>query len=168
MCSYVLSYSFMLLLRIGRESTEENFGKNLSYAIRNEPTAAFLVVYTFLAIWFVLGLCLFHTYLVSINQTTNEKLRGLYEFGSAYSLGLVGNMQTLCCMIPESAVHIHHEEPVPTAELEEIQKKTVMYVHSLANPGLNKKDSTSNTIAELKVGDLENATHTDHGEIVLR
>jgi len=133
-CSYVLSYSFILLLRIGRESTEEKLGKKISSAMRSEPIAAFLVVYTFLAIWFVLGLCLFHTYLVSINQTTNEKLRGLYEFGSAYSLGLIGNMQNLCCMIPESAVHIHHEEPVPTAELEEIQKKTVMYVHSLADP----------------------------------
>jgi len=162
MCSYVFSYSFMLLLRIGEECAEKNLGKKMNSAMRKEPIAAFLVVYTFLAIWFVLGLCLFHTYLVAINQTTNEKLRGMYEFGSSYSLGLIGNMQNLCCMIPESAVHIHHEEPVPTAQLEEIQKKKVMYVHSLAGTGVSKNDISGDPIAEPStVNRLEDVKRTN-------
>jgi len=72
-------------------------------------------------------------------------------------------MQNLCCMIPESSVHIHHEEPVPTEELEEIQKKTVLYVHSLADPDLIQKDSIGTPIVEMEVADLENVTRTDYG-----
>jgi len=126
----------------------------------SQPVPTSLVVYTFLAIWFVLGLCLFHTYLVSINQTTNERLRGLYEFGNSHSLGLFGNMQTMCCMIPDSAVHIHHMEPIPTAELEEIQKKTVLYVDSLAETELGNNNHSGNQIAKtLVVETFEDVKH---------
>jgi len=121
----------MLLVRICNTSILKSNGEKVKFAMSSEPVAVLLIAYTFIAVWFVLGLCIFHSYLVFVNQTTNEKLRGLYEFGSSYSLGLFGNIQNLCCMIPESAVHIHHEEPVPTAELEEIQKKRVMYVNGL-------------------------------------
>jgi len=133
MCGYVFSYSLMLLVRIGNLSIQKSIGEKVKFAMSSEPVAVFLVAYTFSAIWFVLGLCIFHSYLVFVNQTTNEMLRGLYEFGPSYSLGLLGNIQNWCCMIPESAVHIHHEEPVPTAELEEIQKKRVMYVDRLVD-----------------------------------
>jgi len=52
------------------------------------------------------------------------------SFGGSTNLGL---HIRLGCMIPESAVHIHHKEPFPTAELEEIQKKRVMYVNRLVD-----------------------------------
>jgi len=161
-CCFVLSYSLALILRTGENSLGNGSWEKIKSGMRNEPVATSLVVYTFIAIWFVFGLCIFHTYLVIINQTTNEKLRGLYEFGSSYSRGLFGNMQTLCCMIPDSAVHIHHEELVPTAELEEIQKKKVLYVHSLLETDLDNNNGTGNLTAESSsVVELEDVKRTN-------
>lgn len=171
LCCFVFSYSLTLLLKIGKNSSESSTWEKMKSSMHSEPVATILVVYTFIAIWFVLGLCLFHTYLVSINQTTNEKLRGLYEFGSSYSLGLFGNIQTLCCMIPDSFVHIHHKEPVPTAELEEIQKRTVLYVDSLAETAADNNNGTGNQIAKsVVVGTFEDVKHPDGptADIVLR
>jgi len=68
----------------------------------------------------------------------------------------------MCCMIPDSAVHIHHEEPVPTAELEEIQKKTVLYVDSLAETGLGNNNHNGNELLKsLVVETFEDMKHAD-------
>jgi len=102
--------------------------------MRQEPVAVFLVFFVFIAVWFVIGLCLFHFYLVVLNKTTNEELRGLHEFGSHYSIGIIGNIMHICCMFPDSNVHIHHEALCPTITSEEIQKQTVCYVNYLGRP----------------------------------
>jgi len=59
----------------------------------------------------------------------------------------------MCCMIPDSAVHIHHKEPVPTAELEVIQKKTVLFMDSLAETDLGNNNHNRNQIAIFCRGD---------------
>lgn len=98
-----------------------------------------ILVLVFLLSWFVCGLCVFHLYLVVKNKTTNEQLRGLHEFGSVYSIGIIGNIRQICCVIPKSSVHIHHKSLYPTDECEEIQKRIVHYAPSRAC--LTKKES---------------------------
>jgi len=119
--------------------------------MRVEPVAVVLVVWVFLVIWFVSGLCLFHFYLVIKNRTTNEQLRGMHEFGSVYSIGLLGNIKHMCCTVPVSSVHIHHKALKPTKESEEIQKQIVLYVNHLG--------SRTNTLKkQLEFTDIMTAT----------
>jgi len=131
-------HSLLLLVRVGEGSLEKGVYSKAKFAMRTEPVAIFLVAFVFLVIWFVCGLCLFHLYLVLNNKTTFEQLRGLYEFGSVYSIGLLGNVKQMCCTIPDSSVHIHHKSICPTVECEEIQKRTVFYVDYLGSKSIKK------------------------------
>ncbi|OMJ94332.1 hypothetical protein SteCoe_2533 [Stentor coeruleus] len=38
-----------------------------------------LLIYSFIAVWFVVGMCGFHTYLLCTGQTTYEKLKGSFD-----------------------------------------------------------------------------------------
>jgi len=144
LCIFVFKQSLTLLIWIGAESNKPDNWKKATYAMRKEPVAVFLVLFVFIAVWFVIGLCTFHFYLVVRNKTTNEELRGLHEFGSIYSLGLLGNIMHICCTIPDSNVHICHEALCTTVTSEEIQKKTICYVNYLGCPkpkGLHRKSN---------------------------
>eukprot|EP00747_Dinoflagellata_sp_TGD_P044787 gnl/TRDRNA2_/TRDRNA2_143467_c0_seq1.p1 gnl/TRDRNA2_/TRDRNA2_143467_c0~~gnl/TRDRNA2_/TRDRNA2_143467_c0_seq1.p1 ORF type:complete len:477 (-),score=67.62 gnl/TRDRNA2_/TRDRNA2_143467_c0_seq1:52-1482(-) len=63
---------------------EEN--RSVSSAIlmsmSEEPLSAALIVYSLLIVWFTVGLCLYHTYLILTNQTTYEQIKGVYNKGS--------------------------------------------------------------------------------------
>jgi len=146
LCTFCISHALILLTLVSKECEDEASMERIKYASRNEPLAVFLVFYVAIALCFVLGLCFFHLYLVATNRTTNEQLRGLSPFGSEYSVGFVGNIQNMCCVIPESSVHIHHKELVATKKVEEIQKKTVSYVDSLETFG--PVDSHSGNLPE--------------------
>lgn len=134
LCVFVFMQSLTLLIRVGVESNKSDNWTKATFAMRQEPVAVFLVFIVFIVVWFVIALCLFHFYLVVLNKTTNEELRGLHEYGSFYSIGIIGNIMHICCMIPDSNVHIHHEALCPTMTCEEIQKQTVCYVNYLGRP----------------------------------
>lgn len=142
----MLVYSLLLLIRAGAEANDSNKWMGTKIAMNQQPVATFLVVFVFVAIWFVLGLCVFHLYLVVLNKTTNEELRGLHEFGSKYSIGFFGNIMHTCCMVPDSNVHIHHEALNPSKACEEIQKQTVCYVGYLGCPKPKEEQSETEQI----------------------
>ncbi|KAL5664029.1 hypothetical protein ACJX0J_024137, partial [Zea mays] len=50
-------------------------------AMTKTPASIALIIYTFIAVWFVGGLSVFHLYLMSTNQTTYENSRGEQEHG---------------------------------------------------------------------------------------
>merc|ERR1719320_115582 len=131
LCVFVIVHSLLLLFRVAAEFNDSDNWVNAKFAMRQQPIAVFMVTFVFVAIWFPLGLCMFHIYLVVLNKTTNEELRGLHEFGSIYSIGLIGNIMHICCVIPESNVHIYHEALNSTKGCEEIQKQIVCYVRNL-------------------------------------
>ncbi|AQK78521.1 putative protein S-acyltransferase 7 [Zea mays] len=48
-------------------------------AMTKTPASIALIIYTFIAVWFVGGLSVFHLYLMSTNQTTYENFRYRYD-----------------------------------------------------------------------------------------
>jgi hypothetical protein len=59
------------VIRLGKLTRENTFG----YALKKEWSAACTIVYSFFALVFVGTLSVFHTYLLSTNQTTYEYFR---------------------------------------------------------------------------------------------
>jgi len=54
---------------------------NFLEALRESPTSAIVIVVSFFGMWTVIGLAGFHTYLIAVEQTTNEDVSwplGLY------------------------------------------------------------------------------------------
>lgn len=73
-------------------------------ALLKSPITALLILYTFIAVWFVGGLTSFHLYLISTNQTTYENIR--YHYGrrtNPYNLGVGRNfVDVLFSRVPSS------------------------------------------------------------------
>jgi len=131
LCAFVFYHSVVLLYRVGSISEEEKFFDKLWAAISEEPMTAVIAVYVFVVFWLVFVLCGFHIYLVTFNKTTYEQLRKKSPYEYYYNTGLWLNIRSVCCTIPGSSLHLHHKEPIPDKEIEEIQKKRVVYVQSL-------------------------------------
>merc|ERR1712039_323083 len=67
-------------------------------AMGEEPLSAALVVYCIAIVWFTVGLCMYHNYLICTNQTTYEQIKGVYSSGNnPFHRGIVGNCQDILC-----------------------------------------------------------------------
>eukprot|EP01018_Ginkgo_biloba_P025666 Gb_16110 [translate_table: standard] len=67
-------------------------------AMRHSPASVILMVYTFIAVWFVGGLSLFHLYLISTNQTTYENFRYRCDNKvNPYNEGFISNFRAIFC-----------------------------------------------------------------------
>lgn len=63
-------------------------------AMIKTPASIVLIIYTFIAMWFVGGLTAFHLYLISTNQTTYENFRYRYDRrANPYNKGVVENFK---------------------------------------------------------------------------
>ncbi|PKA61857.1 putative S-acyltransferase [Apostasia shenzhenica] len=99
LCIYVLTFSWLNVLE-----EKKNYGDSLWNALKGEVLSLVLIVYTFIAVWFVGGLTVFHIYLISINQTTYENFRYRYDKKeNPYNKGILGNIGDIyCTKIPPS------------------------------------------------------------------
>lgn len=87
LCVYVFTLS---LLNILKERREHQY--SLWKSVKKEVISLILIIYTFLTVWFVGGLTIFHTYLISTNQTTYENFRYRYDKkDNPYAKGIFGN-----------------------------------------------------------------------------
>ncbi|XP_010250452.1 PREDICTED: probable protein S-acyltransferase 7 [Nelumbo nucifera] len=77
---------------------------NVWKALLRSPLSGILILYTFLAVWFVGGLTAFHLYLICTNQTTYENFRYRYDRRTnPYNLGWARNIrEILFSKIPSS------------------------------------------------------------------
>jgi len=67
-------------------------------SMREEPISVALAVYSAAIVWFTVGLCLYHTYLICTNQTTYEQIKGVYSSGTnPFYRGIGGNCQDILC-----------------------------------------------------------------------
>jgi len=97
----------------GREAFGATLGRN--------PVSFILAIYTFIAMWFVLGLCGFHVYLVCTGQTTYEQLKRDFPLGSPYSRGKIANFLTLFCSSEASLASDHAPEPAQDDPLRRVK-----------------------------------------------
>ncbi|KAL1822473.1 hypothetical protein ACET3Z_009251 [Daucus carota] len=98
LCMYVFVFSLLNLV-------EQPI--SMWKAMSRDMTSVVLVVYCFVAVWFVGGLSLFHLYLMSTNQTTYENFRYRYDKRkNPYNRGIVSNLKEIFfAKIPPSLVN---------------------------------------------------------------
>lgn len=91
LCLYVFGFSWVYIIKI-RDAEQITIWK----AMAKTPASIALVVYTFIAVWFVGGLSVFHLYLMSTNQTTYENFRYRYDQrANPYNRGVVENIKEI-------------------------------------------------------------------------
>ncbi|KAI3463135.1 hypothetical protein Pfo_019798 [Paulownia fortunei] len=91
LCIYVFSFCWVYIKRI--VDTEET---SIWRAMIKTPASIVLIVYTFIAVWFVGGLMAFHLYLISTNQTTYENFRYRYDRrANPYNKGVLQNFKEI-------------------------------------------------------------------------
>ncbi|KAL2534914.1 putative protein S-acyltransferase 4 [Abeliophyllum distichum] len=85
LCIYVFVFSWINILQ-----HKGSMWKALSHDILSD----ILIVYCFIAVWFVGGLTIFHFYLISTNQTTYENFRNHYDKKeNPYNKGVIRNLK---------------------------------------------------------------------------
>ncbi|KAL6509148.1 putative protein S-acyltransferase 7 [Orobanche gracilis] len=91
LCIYVFGFCWIYIRRI--MVTEET---SIWRAMVKTPASIVLIVYTFIAVWFVGGLTAFHLYLISTNQTTYENFRYRYDLrANPYNKGVMDNFKEI-------------------------------------------------------------------------
>ncbi|XP_030496508.2 probable protein S-acyltransferase 7 isoform X1 [Cannabis sativa] len=99
LCLYVFGFCWVNIKKI-----MDVYHCNLWRAFIKSPVSGILILYTFIAAWFVGGLTVFHLYLITTNQTTYENFRYRYEGKvNPYNRGCVGNfVEVFLSRIPKS------------------------------------------------------------------
>ncbi|KAL5724430.1 protein S-acyltransferase [Ranunculus cassubicifolius] len=93
LCIYVFGFCWVYIKRI--MDAED---KSIWRAMTRTPASIVLIIYTFIAVWFVGGLTVFHLYLISTNQTTYENFRYRYDRrANPYNKGVVDNFKEIFC-----------------------------------------------------------------------
>ncbi|XP_021893453.1 probable protein S-acyltransferase 4 isoform X1 [Carica papaya] len=99
LCVYVFVFSWINII-------EKKKSKHFSIwrAMSEDIPSDFLIVYCFIAVWFVGGLTVFHFYLICTNQTTYENFRYQYDKKeNPYNRGTIGNIsEVFFSRIPSS------------------------------------------------------------------
>ncbi|GLT88025.1 hypothetical protein SLE2022_060700 [Rubroshorea leprosula] len=88
LCVYVFVFSLINII-------EKEIDSHVSIwrAMSRDALSVFLIVYCFVAVWFVGGLTVFHSYLICANQTTYENFRYRYDKkDNPYNKGTIRNL----------------------------------------------------------------------------
>lgn len=91
LCIFVFAFCWVYIKKImGAEHI------SLWKAMAKTPASIVLIVYTFISMWFVGGLSVFHLYLMSTNQTTYENFRYRYDRrANPYNRGVFENFKEI-------------------------------------------------------------------------
>jgi len=75
-----------------------DFGDALLHALGDVPVTTAMIVYCTALVWFTVGLCVYHTYLLCTNQTTYEQVKGAYSDGkNPFHAGAYRNFTDILC-----------------------------------------------------------------------
>ncbi|XP_062115855.1 probable protein S-acyltransferase 7 [Humulus lupulus] len=100
LCLYVQGFCWVYIKKIMNDDDDITIWK----ALIKTPASIALIIYSFIAFWFVGGLTFFHLYLISTNQSTYENFRYRYERRvNPFNKGIFKNfLETFCSSIPSS------------------------------------------------------------------
>lgn len=91
LCLYVFAFCWVNIRKIMGA-----YDCSLGKALLKSPVSGILILYTFIAAWFVGGLTSFHLYLIITNQTTYENFRYRYDGKTnPYNLGCSRNFKEI-------------------------------------------------------------------------
>ncbi|KAA8529964.1 hypothetical protein F0562_034432 [Nyssa sinensis] len=91
LCLYVFAFCWVNIKKI-----MDTYNCDLWKALLKSPVSGILIIYTFIASWFVGGLTAFHLYLIFTNQTTYENFRYRYDGKTnPYNLGCGRNIREI-------------------------------------------------------------------------
>ncbi|OAY76257.1 putative protein S-acyltransferase 7 [Ananas comosus] len=91
LCIYVFAFCWVYIVRI-KDAEQTSIWRAMS----KTPASIVLIIYTFISVWFVGGLSVFHFYLMATNQTTYENFRYRYDRrANPYNRGVVGNFMEI-------------------------------------------------------------------------
>nr|XP_043607749.1 probable protein S-acyltransferase 7 [Erigeron canadensis] len=99
LCIYVFSFCWVYAIKIMHSENT-----TIWRALIKTPASIVLIIYTFLCVWFVGGLSVFHLYLIGTNQSTYENFRYRYDRSeNPYNKGIFRNfMEVFWNSIPPS------------------------------------------------------------------
>lgn len=99
LCIYVFGFCWVYVTKI-MHSKQISIWK----ALTETPASIALIIYTFISVWFVGGLSIFHLYLIGTNQSTYENFRYRYDRrANPYNRGVIDNFkEVFCTSIPPS------------------------------------------------------------------
>jgi len=100
----------------GTTFTDLSALQRLWTAVLEEKLSFVFGSFTLLCAWSLTSLLLFHGMIISVSQTTNERVRGVYRFGQADNeadMGCFMNWYTAACYpVPVSRLPTNMSEPV--------------------------------------------------------
>jgi len=73
LCLYVFGFCWVLIVKIRNEEQI-----TIWKAMAKTPASIALIIYTFIAVWFVGGLSVFHLYLMSTNQVKTDSKKDVF------------------------------------------------------------------------------------------
>lgn len=125
LCIYVHVFSWISL---------HHQNHNILKAMAHDILSDILIVYCFIAMWFVGGLTVFHFYLMGTNQTTYENFRYRYDKKeNPYNKGFLGNFKEIFfSKIPPSLNNFRALAPID--EPTPMQTNSGQFVESIASP----------------------------------
>lgn len=89
LCIYVFAFCWVYVIKIKNSEDTSIWG-----ALIKTPASIVLIIYTFICVWFVGGLTVFHLYLISTNQSTYENFRYRYDrTENPYNRGVIENFK---------------------------------------------------------------------------
>ncbi|KAL5265106.1 hypothetical protein ACHWQZ_G005997 [Mnemiopsis leidyi] len=126
LCIYVLAFSIAHIVMLSRE--KEN---TLITAMSETPASVIEALIAFFAVWSVLGLAGFHSYLAGTNQTTNEEIKGSWAqrhgevVRNPYTTNnCCGNFtKILCGPSYTSLLRLREDKNKEKRDMEEVKKK---------------------------------------------
>lgn len=166
LCLYVHAFCWVYIVRI-KNSEEISIWK----AMIKTPASIALIIYSFIAVWFVGGLTCFHTYLISTNQSTYENFRYRYDRQvNPYNKGVIENFkEVFCSSIPISKNSFRSK--VPREPTESSRRRGV---DTLMMPVYNEADEVEKDYKDEEYGkssdlsdtsvDLGSMLHTERGQ----
>ncbi|KAL1347204.1 hypothetical protein HN51_020695 [Arachis hypogaea] len=125
LCLYIHAFSWVYIIRI-KDSEEISIWK----AMIKTPASIALIVYSFISVWFVGGLTVLHTYLISTNQSTYENFRYRYDrqLVNPYNKGIAKNFkEVFCTIIPPSKNKFRAKVAIPNDPSGSSQRRGVDY-----------------------------------------